>query len=67
MSIDVESKVNIYRKNGQETKGYTEKLIVESDGIWSDRVVIVYGDLRLTVVARDLQAAIANAINVGSR
>lgn len=67
MSIDVESKVNIYRKNGQDIKGHSEKLLVESDGTWSDRVVIVYGDLRLTVVARDLQAAIANATNVGSR
>ncbi len=67
MSIEVESKVNIYEKNGQQTKGHSETLIVKSDGTWSDRVILVYGDMRLTVVARDLQAAIVNATNVGSR
>lgn len=66
--IRVESKINIYERNGQRNADpYTDNLIVKSDPIFNDRVVIVYGEVRLTVVASDLHAAIANACNSGQR
>lgn len=61
--IEVENKVNIYRKNGQEIPYRSEMLLVKSTGVGHDRVVIEHGDLRLEVVAKDLHAAINNAIN----
>ena len=65
MTIEVENKVMIYEKNGERVNNFSEVLTVKSTHIWDDRVTLVFGDVRITVVARDLQAAIHNACNTG--
>jgi len=64
--IKVINEVNIYEINGEDTKSPDlPKLHVESHWNYSDRVTLLVGGIRYTVSARDLKAAIDNAIHVG--
>lgn len=68
--ISVKSEVTIYEVNLQErdANGVNvwngPRLQVRSHRIYDDRVVLVYGDMSITVMARDLVAAVANAQNM---
>lgn len=64
--IKTESKVTGYEVDGVECKGLDmPALSVSSHGIRNDRVVLEFGGKRITVVARDLNAAVSNATNTG--
>ena len=64
--IKVKSKVNVYEINGEETHGL-ELPTIEVHSHWNehDKVVIVVDHKSHTVVAADLEAAIANATRTG--
>lgn len=67
MMIDVENKVQLYEKDGEKYSSIgdgKEHLIVKNH--WNDRdmVVLKLGKKRVTVSARDLEAAIKNSTNV---
>lgn len=71
MAIDVVGTMNIYEVNGKDVTGKAwyegERLEIKSHWNSSDRVVLCYGDVKITVIASDLLAAIANAQNKGRR
>ena len=63
--MKVENEVDIYEINGNEIHDLVPpKLKVGSHGIYRERVVLKIGRRRLTVIARELKAAIDNATNV---
>lgn len=64
--IEVVSRVKVYEINGCEPRGTYKPLIVSNHRSFSDRVVIQWADgMCITVIARDLKAAIDNATNAG--
>lgn len=68
MSIDVRSKVKVYEVNGEDTPPLDKTTIeVESHWVYSDRVTLVVGRKRYTVIVHDLMDAITNATRTGSR
>ncbi len=63
--IKVRNEVTVYETNGRETSGCPLPAIaVESHWNRDSMVVLMVGGQKVTVSARDLQAAIANATNV---
>ena len=62
--IKVRNEVTVYETNGKETQGLERPiLIVSSHWNWDDRVDLTIGGDRITVLARDLEAAVKNATN----
>lgn len=62
--IKVENTVQIYEKDGKETKHGEHHLIVKSHWNYNDRVVLEFGEQNITVTEKDLLAAIKNATNI---
>lgn len=64
MTIKVKSEVTVYEVNGTDTKGCPLPTIgVDSHWNRSQFVVLVVNGERVTVSAKDIAAAIANATN----
>ena len=62
--IKVRNEVAVIETNGKETQGLERPLlIVASHWNWDDRVELTVGGDRITVLARDLIAAVNNATN----
>ena len=61
--IKVDNEVNIYEDHGQEVPLGNKRLHVESHWNRNEMVVLTIGEERVTVSAKDLEAAIANARN----
>ena len=64
--IDVESKVEVYERNGSDLGGLKsdkEPLIVKNHWNRREFVVLQYEDKEITVVVGDLERAIKNAYN----
>jgi hypothetical protein len=55
----------IYEEKGNKDVYPTRKLTVLSHGIHNDRIVLLYEDMEIVVIAKDLHAAITNACNTG--
>jgi len=62
--IKVKQTVEIYEENGGEIPlGISKHMTVESHWNRDERVILVIGRRRITVIAADLQAALDNATN----
>lgn len=61
--IKVSSAVRIYETNGDEATDSDKHLHVESHWNRTEMVILSIDNLRITVSAKDLEAAIANAKN----
>ena len=62
--IKVKQTVEIYEENDAEVPIGTNKSIeVESHWNWNERVILVIGRRRITVIGEDLITAIQNAMN----
>ena len=62
--FEVQSRIRIYERNGEDIKGELPTLKVSSHSIYGDRVVITDpAGVAITVIASDLLAAIKNATN----
>lgn len=64
--ISVENSVPVYEINGTRAEGIkakAEMLEVKSHWNEDDKVVLAYGDVNITVNAKDLLAAVCNATN----
>lgn len=62
--IDVEVKVRIYEIDGAETPAFgCPVVVVKSHSIYDSKVILKVGDKNYTVIAKDLRAAIDNAVN----
>jgi hypothetical protein len=59
--ITSKNEVRIYEIDHKESE---QVFIVESDGIFGDRVILVIGGHHYQVVAKDLRLAIDNATHV---
>ena len=63
--IKVKQEVEIYEEDDEEIKGLEGKhLTVESHWNWDERVTLVIGRKRYTVLGDDLKTAIDNAMNI---
>jgi len=65
MTIEIENKISIKEINGKKCELDGKKLIVKSHWNESRRVVLECESKNITVLAKDLQAAILNATNKG--
>jgi len=61
--ITVKQEIPIYQENGEDSTEKDSCLLVESDDVDNASIVLGFGKRRITVVASDLLAAIANATN----
>lgn len=61
--IRVECEVKIYEEKGKRDVYPDKQITVLSHSIHNDRVVLIYEDMEIVVIARDLHAAITNACN----
>jgi hypothetical protein len=62
--IKVSNELTVYEEDGKDTAMIDgPKIRVLSHWNDPDRVVLVIGEKKLTVIARDLEAAITNATN----
>ena len=65
--IKVKQEVTIYEEDGKDVPMTTRKSLgVESHWNWNERVILVLGEKRITVIGRDLTTAITNAMNINS-
>lgn len=64
MRIKVEQTIEIYEENGAELPvGINKSLGIESHWNRNERVVLVLGNKRITIIGSDLLTAIHNAMN----
>lgn len=63
--INVENQVYVYADHGNRSVYPDKKLLVRSVFNDNEKVLLVYGDTEIAVVANDLMAAISNATNTG--
>lgn len=61
--MKVSCEVNIYEENGKDACLEDQKLSVRSHWNCSDRVVLEYKGINITVLAEELKKAIANSSN----
>lgn len=61
--IKVENEVKIYEKDGKDAKYGEHSLVIKSHWNYNDRVILIIGEQNITVLKKDLQAAIQNATN----
>jgi len=61
MSVRTKVEITVYKKNDVNALHTEPPLTIESDGVWGERVVLVVGGDRYTVVANDLELAVRKA------
>ena len=61
--MKVQNEIDIYEVDGQETRIPVPKLVVNSHWNRDSLVVLESGDMKISVSAAQLRAAIANATN----
>lgn len=63
--MNVINEIPLYEKNGKDCTVGEESISVLSHWLYNDRIVLVVGGCKYTVLAREIEAAISNAKNTG--